>query len=132
MMSRVHKNNFHDVLSHCQITVVGPFDLQHPVSKRPDTHPGLPAYASETSDLTKQKWVSPVLCDLNESAENISIKMAKIFLISILLKKNLLIKTFDQIYFENVALRIFRISYVEDFKISNTRFSYEWDKLNQF
>ena len=29
MMSRVHKNNFHDVLSHCQITVVGPFDLQH-------------------------------------------------------------------------------------------------------
>ena len=29
MMSRVHKNNFHDVLSHCQITVGGPFDPQH-------------------------------------------------------------------------------------------------------
>ena len=41
MMSRVHKNNFHDVLSHCQITVVGPFDLQHPVSRRRDTESGL-------------------------------------------------------------------------------------------
>ena len=62
MMSRVHKNNFHDVLSHCQITVVGPFDLQHPVSKRRDTHPGLPAYARSINGYLgpKKKWVSPV------------------------------------------------------------------------
>jgi len=40
--------------------------------------------------------------------------------------------TFDQIYFSNVALRAFRITFVEQFQITNSRFNYDWNLFDQF